>query len=1136
MQKIIKSFLILTALFSGTIVLAQRDKDQRTLSTKIADVLAELLTESPEEFSSTMANIGAMGEEGILALTKMLVDPETGDNTNLEYALGGFSFYVTQPEMETLRQMSVSAYCSALPQLKNVQNKSFIIRQLKMVGGNDAISCLEPYLNDSSLCAPAAEALININSSAANEALLKALENSQGDCQLSLVQAIGDVKYAKAGSAIIKLAGSDNEKLRKLSLYALANIGDPASEKVLRKAAEDDGFSFDNDNAISAYLLYGRRLLEQGDSRAAEKVAKRISKRAKDESRLYSRTASLKLLTDIHGEGSVALLRKATEDKNAEYRAAALKYASNYITPENSDLWIKKAKKSNPQVEAEIIKMLGDNNANSVAPEVIKALDSKNTGVQMAAINALGKIGDDAAVSHLLNVARNGDKQKAIAVRDALFIIDAKNLTNAVADALPQMSNEARAALLPVLGKRAASDRIKDVINYAEDPNDEVRTAALAALVPMARKEDLPQLFSLLKKADKAEDIKMLQKAVIAGINEYDDQTQKSKLVLEQMNTVSEEKKALYFPVLASIGGTEALNAVASEFDNTNYAATKAAAINALSAWSDNAAATELFRVSQDEANKEYKDKAVNGYISSVSRSNYPDVQKLLLLRKAFDASGIQHKKLILQEIGKLGDLHSLTFAGEYLEEPLLQQEAARAVMEVALNNNYDGQIVKQLLNKTIEVLEGAESEYLKQSIVKHLESMPEGEGFVPLFNGKDLSGWKGLVANPVERAKMSKNTLNKKQQAADEEMRGSWKVENGELVFTGKGNNIATTKNYGDFELILDWKIYDDGHKNGDAGIYLRGTPQVQMWDISRVEDGAQVGSGGLYNNQTNESDPLEVADNPLGEWNHFKILMKGDRVTVHLNGKLVTDNVTLENYWDRKSPIFSEEQIELQAHGSRVAYRDIYIREIAETETFELSEAEKKEGFKILFDGTNMDEWQGNTRDYVIEDGNMVVRKPEFGSGGNLFTRKEYDNFIYRFEFKLTPGANNGLGIRAPLEGDVAYHGMELQILDNTAEIYKDLKEYQYHGSLYGVAAAQKRHLKQVGEWNYEEVIVEGNKIKVNLNGHTILETDISEAIKNGTLDGKEHPGLLRKKGHIGFLGHGSEVYFRNIRIKEL
>ena len=125
---------------------------------------------------------------------------------------------------------------------------------------------------------------------------------------------------------------------------------------------------------------------------------------------------------------------------------------------------------------------------------------------------------------------------------------------------------------------------------------------------------------------------------------------------------------------------------------------------------------------------------------------------------------------------------------------------------------------------------------------------------------------------------------------------------------------------------------------------------------------------------------------------------------------------------------------------------------------------------------------------------------------------------------------------GIRTPLEGDAAYVGMELQILDDDAPIYKDLEEYQYHGSVYGVIAAKRGHLKPLGEWNCQEVIADGDNIKITLNGNVIVDGNLREASKNGTVDGKDHPGLLNKSGHIAFLGHGSEVKFRNIRIKEL
>lgn len=195
-----------------------------------------------------------------------------------------------------------------------------------------------------------------------------------------------------------------------------------------------------------------------------------------------------------------------------------------------------------------------------------------------------------------------------------------------------------------------------------------------------------------------------------------------------------------------------------------------------------------------------------------------------------------------------------------------------------------------------------------------------------------------------------------------------------------------------------------------------------------------------------------------------------------------------------------------------------------------------QQEEVFVELFNGKDLDDWIGNKQSYNVVDGLLVVNPNAGGSGGNLFTKSEYEDFILRFEFLLTPGANNGLGIHAPLEGDAAYLGKELQILDNTAEKYADLQAYQYHGSVYGVMPAKRGFLNPVGLWNKQEVFVKGSRIRVTLNGHIIVDGDYREASKGGTLDGKEHPGLQRTKGHIGFLGHGDVLSFRNIRIKEL
>jgi hypothetical protein len=192
-----------------------------------------------------------------------------------------------------------------------------------------------------------------------------------------------------------------------------------------------------------------------------------------------------------------------------------------------------------------------------------------------------------------------------------------------------------------------------------------------------------------------------------------------------------------------------------------------------------------------------------------------------------------------------------------------------------------------------------------------------------------------------------------------------------------------------------------------------------------------------------------------------------------------------------------------------------------------------EKEEGFVSLFDGKTLDGWQGNKSGYDIVDGAIVCKEK---GGGNIYTEKEYADFHLKFEFKLTPGANNGIGIRTPLSGDPAYVGMEIQVLDDSSDKYKGLKEYQHHGSVYGVAPAKVGHLKPVGEWNSEEIIVKGKQVTVILNGTTIVDVDIEKASTPKTIDGQDHPGLKRDKGFICFCGHGAHVEYRNLRLKEL
>ncbi len=1130
--------ILLAAMMFQNIAFAQDKPDQRTITTQIADLLAQLPARDAQQLNRNMQELAQMGEDGYVTLICGLTAPGEGNNALLEYAIGSFSAYVTQTGKEDLRKMSVGAYCKALTKLSNKENKAFIMSQMSLVGKDDVVPCLQEFLTDPGLADPAARVMVKVNTPASRKALLTALSNANGTAKLSIIEALGDCRSKDAVSAIKAFALDNDKNLAKVALFALANIADPSSEQIMAEAAEKSGYLFESTNATTSNLLYAEMLLKDGNESLAAKIAKQLMEKAVTANQTHIRTAALKILVDVNKEKSTQLLLDAVNDNNKQYRAAALRFAVPYLTPATNALWIKKLGKADDAIKTDIVNMFGESSTKDALPAILKLLKSKNTALKLTAIEAAAKIGQASVLDDLLQVMSKGDSTTIAAVASAITRLKGDGVTEKVASFIPKANPNVQVALINVLASYAANGQLNTIYELLKNKNPEVKQAAFAALKHVVISDNILQLFALMNETTDQSELTAIQDAAIAALKGKKDNSAQIDVVLQQMAAASADKKPLYYRIIASLGGAKSLNAVVTAF-NTGNEQTQKAALDALASWVDASSAPELIKIARETKNAEFLNKAIRGYLRSIMMSDAPAEQKLLLLRNAMDvAKTPAQQQQILKVAEQAKTFNTLVFAGKYLDDPALQQAAANAVMNIALADKYNGTIVKDLLNKTIQVLKGNDSEYQKEAMRKYLSEMQPGEGFESVFNGKDLTGWKGLVENPIVRSKMDAQTLAKAQEKADAEMNAGWKVANNELTFTGHGNNICTVKKYGDFEMLVDWKIIDDKKGQGDAGIYLRGAPQVQIWDNARTDVGAQVGSGGLYNNQVNESKPLKVADNKLDEWNTFRILMKGDRVTVYLNGELVTDNVILENYWDRSLPIFAEEQIELQAHGSPVAYRDIYIREIPRVKPFELSDQEKKEGFKVLFDGTNMYNWTGNTAEYVIEDGNISIRpKPGKGSGGNLYTKEEYSDFVFRFEFQLTPAANNGLGIRTPLEGDAAYVGMELQILDNEDPIYKDLHAYQYHGSVYGVFPAKRGFLKPLGEWNYEEVIAKGPKIKVILNGTVINDADITVPRQTGiTADGQKHPGLLRDSGHIGFLGHGSPVQFRNIRVKDL
>ena len=383
---------------------------------------------------------------------------------------------------------------------------------------------------------------------------------------------------------------------------------------------------------------------------------------------------------------------------------------------------------------------------------------------------------------------------------------------------------------------------------------------------------------------------------------------------------------------------------------------------------------------------------------------------------------------------------------------------------------------------------------------------------------------------DPRKMAALSQEARMEARQKSLADIEEHWTVQMDDLVNDGEGLYLTTNESFGDYELLISYKTV----ARADSGIYLKGNPQVQIWDWTddeKIKLGADKGSGGLWNNSPGRpgKDPLVKADNPFGEWNAFRIRQIGARTTVFFNGKLVVDNAILENFFDRKKPLIANGPIQLQTHGGEIRWKNIFVREIPASEATSIL---ANDGFTALFDGQTLKGWSGAVENYEVVDGAIRCKS---GKGGVLHTLNEYGDFVVRLEFKVPPGGNNGLAIRYPGEGDTAYVGMcELQVLDNESDKYKSLDPRQAHGSAYGMAPAARGYQRPAGEWNFQEVTVVGPTIRVELNGNVILDTDLSKITEY--MANSPHPGKERTQGFFGFAGHSDPVEFRNVRIKEL
>ena len=1105
-----KLFIAILLLALVPFAAGAQDARQRTAETIVADALAQLPAQTPKAFDSLMQELAATGADGIRMMAGMLVPASEGKNAVVEYALGGVVSYVSAQGREALAREVRTGLADAVAASTDKPNQAFLLSLLQLCATAQEAPVFVKYAGDDYLADYAVRGLI---STPGTEATLLALIGESPAPNALLAYAAAEKGLAAAEPALLKWAADPtaDTPARQAVYNALAKCGTHASIATLAAAAKADGYAFTKNDATGAYVNLLARLAAAGEQKALS-AAKALQKPALPQN---VRAAGLEIVLAADAKKRTQTVLAALKDADRAYRCAALDYANAFADEALYAALVKKLPSLSDAAQTDVVSWLGARHAASQSAAVVAAMSSPDDELALAAVRAAGKIGGQQALDALIAQLGGAHAKEASA---ALAAFNGK--PNAAFVAALDGDPATQANALKLVAKRRITTAADKVFALLGSGDKAVRTAAYDALAGVTTAGDFDRLCDLLDKAQ-GDDVKALQAGLRNALAPAAPDMQ-YKLVAGRM--AAAPQKARYYPLLAQAATDEAIGALLKADDPK-------AAFAALLTVKNPVMIDVLYELAGK--NPDWTDAAISRYTDFATASDNTPMRKYQLYRKGLEANpSAKTQNKLLKALSRTPVFPALVLAVKYMDAPATAETAALVVKTVAAKNpGMGGQTVAAALKKALEVYvelakADADAGYAVDEIKGLMAKLPEA-GFEPL--SLEPENRKAVVGNPETRKAMKPKALAKAQLEADAAMAQKWSLTDGILTAQANAPAIQFPKQYENFEMILDWKT------PGEAGIAVRAIPQIRLGGVS--------GTGMLADDKG-----VADADNRPGNWNTLYVKVVDDRITVFENDVKIVENAVMTNPDMPGEPVGICGCIELIAGAAPVEFRNVYVNELPSTPVFELSAEEAAEGFEVLFDGRSLHKWTGNTTNYVPLNGTIDVTA-QYGGSGNLYTKKEYSDFVLRFEFRfIREGVNNGIGIRTPMGVDAAFEGMEIQILDHDAPIYKDIKNYQQHGSVYGVIAAKRVKFPPLGDWNVEEIRAVGDRITVTVNGEVILDGNIREACQGHCvgdpgekgnhymIDHRNHPGLFNKSGHLGLLGHGAGIQFRNLRVLDL
>ena len=928
-------FVSLSLLFFS---LATYSQDKRTTETKVADLLARLPANDLQFTDKLMGDMLSLGETGIKQICDQIVPAGTGNDTRPRFAVESLTRFLSQKGKETEKATWEKTCISYATEQKDNGVKDFFMKQLQLIGGNQSAEAMKIYLGSKDICGPALAVITAVGGKTAETILAESLKKSDLPCAAAVMNALASIKSQAAVNEYITWVAGNDINIKASAYNALAQSGSPLAYPVLSKAAKEVSYRWELTGATASLLNYAKVIGLNGDIKTMDKICKLIISKCDDNLTIQNKTVALDTYVGFHGIDAMAYLIKAAAHPNDKYRNAAMRMSLAIPGTEVVKKWIDYFPKAISAAKPEIVTMLGIRGDEMALPLITASLSDQDLNVRKEAAEAIVKISGNKSVPALIDYMMkfNSDSDQE-AAKSVLMTVAGSDKMPLLIPVLKEGTPAARKSAIELLAWNKDNKYFSEVLPFASSTDEQIKSAAIKALASLAGSADQEKLIALLAVTDNQGYIADIQTALAVAAGKISDPEKRSSAILKAMEGKIQKEKLI--PVLAKTGGREALAIVLKEFENGN-SAMRDICFKALTSWCDYSASSALYEICAS-GNKTFEGPAFEGYVRQIRSASLPDDEKLLLYRKIMPfALSSERKNEVLTEIGKLKTYQALYFVANYLDDPATSAAAAKAAMLIALPSvsskaGMYGNLVKEILIKATGKIKGQESEYDKEMIKKYLAGMPadeefrdisekeynltpeeKTEGFVALFNGRNLDNWVG----------------NKESYIAEDAM----------IVVKpsdGSGGNLYTEKEYADFIFRFEFLLTPAANNGLGIRAPLTGDAAYVGMELQILDDTAPVYAnlqpyqyhGSVYGVIPAKRGFLK----PVGEWNYEEVKVQGTQIMITLNGTVIVDgdiagprdNGTLDKN-DHPGLKNKTGHIGFLGHGSELKFRNIRIK----------------------------------------------------------------------------------------------------------------------------------------------------------------------------------------------------------------